>query len=541
MPDERAREIVALRDRCKGKQANFRNLWQSISDIMFQHTYGISTTHSVGSELMAEVFDTTAMEESENMTSGLVVNLFPPGQRFFEITPDLYQPSEQAVHYTSALTRKLHTLIADSNFIAQISNTIQYWLTFGTGALYSEWSGGSLNYRDYSIGTYQCLENAKGVVDTVILSCPMTARQAIQKFGGKAGPSITKANEKPETRDDLFDIIHCIQPRSDFDPNPVMRLTEKMPFASVFVNEKDLVVIQEGGFEEFPFAVPRYQVIYQEVYGRGRGTTMLPQVRVLNRLAKDYQEMSNKWVNPPREVLESFDGEVDVTPGATNYVVTMGSIAAIDMGANGAYPITKDILEYHREGIRQGFFKNAFEALAGLSGDRRTTTEIVERLKEGMKKLSKPLGRLFIELLTPVITRSALLTLRSGKVPPPPPELQGKPFKIKIINPLALALADQESRGLQYWVSAGQQMEQTFPGVVDNVNSDKAYRDLGRSLGVNAEHIREEDDVEFIREERARRMAEQQALQAAQVAGEAYGKTTKSPEEGSPAGMLMGA
>jgi len=84
-------------------------------------------------------------------------------------------------------------------------------------------------------------------------------------------------------------------------------------------------------------------------------------------------------------------------------------------------------------------------------------------------------------------------------------------------------------------------MEQTFPGVVDNVNSDKAYRDLGRSLGVNAEHIREEDDVESIREERARQMAEQQALQAAQVAGEAYGKTTKSPEEGSPAEMVMGA
>jgi hypothetical protein len=93
-----------------------------------------------------------------------------------------------------------------------------------------------------------------------------------------------------------------------------------MPFESIYVLEKDLTVLEEGGFNEFPFAVPRYQVIYREVYGRGRGTMMLPQVRTLNRLGKDYMEMSNKWVNPPKEVLDSFDGTVDVTPGALNYV-----------------------------------------------------------------------------------------------------------------------------------------------------------------------------------------------------------------------------
>jgi hypothetical protein len=36
-------------------------------------------------------------------------------------------------------------------------------------------------------------------------------------------------------------------------------------------------------------------------------------------------------------------------------------------------------------------------------------------------------------------------------------------------------------------------------------------------------------------------MAEQKAAMAAQMASEAYGKTTKAPESGSPAGELMGA
>ena len=314
-----------------------------------------------------------------------------------------------------------------------------------------------------------------------------------------------------------------------------------MPFENIVVQATDQIVLEEGGFDEFPFAIPRYQVIYRETYGRGRGTTMLPKVRILNRLARDYMEMSNKWVNPPKEVRESFEGTVDVTPGALNFVAEMGSIKPIDMGANGMYPVTKDILEYRREEIKQGFFHNAFAPLTDLQGDRRNTTEIIERLKEGMKRLSKPLGRLFTELLSPEIQRSVLLLIRNGVIPPPPSELQGTPLKVTFINPLALALRDQQSRGLQYWVSAGAEMEQVFPGIVDNVNSDEAYRDLGESMGVKTSHIRKVEEVEALREQRAQAAAQQQQTEMAMAAAESYGKATKAPEQGSAAAALMGA
>lgn len=541
MPDEKAKQIVADRERAKAHQGTFRHLWQSVSDLMFPHTYGIETVLSPGQELMAELFDTTAMEEAENMTSGISVNLFPPGQRFFQVKPSNPKASSAATRYTDMVTELAHEAIANSNFMPQINNTIHYWVTFGTGAFFTEWRDGGLNCRDYAIGTYQCRENFKGVVDTMFLSYPMTARQIVQQFGyAKAGESVQKAYDKPDGREDAFDVIHCIKPRPEFDPNTYLRPNDRMPFASYYVNEKDNVILEEGGYDEFPFAVPRYSVIYREVYGRGRGVTMLPQVRILNRLNKDYLEMSNKWVNPPRQVLSTFEGTVDVTPGANNYVPEMDSIRAIEMGAHGAYPITKDILEYYREQIRMGFFKNVFEALSMLQGDRRTATEIIERLKEGMKKLSKPLGRLFDELLTPVLTRITLLMIRNGFIPYPPAELQGQPFKIQIVNPLALALADQESRGLQYWVEAGAAMEEVFPGVTDNVNVDVAYRDLGRALGVKTEHIRTEADRDRIREERQEMQEAMQQSALANQAADTYGKATKAPGAGSPA-QLIGA
>lgn len=535
--DERARQIVALRDREKARQSSFRNLWQSVADLVFPQTFGISTTISPGAELMSGLYDTTAVEEAENMTSGLVNNLFPAGQRFYAVTPEGDVDDWESKQYVNHLTDVSHEHIFNSNFLSQVSNTIHYWAVFGMGSLYSDWSRkDGLNYRDYAIGTYQCLENAQGLIDTKIITCPMTARQIVEKFGegeDRVGRSVWNAYSKPDKREDSFDVIQFVGPRSSYDPNPWLRPSTDMPFESVYVLEKDNFILDEGGYDEFPFALPRYQVIYRETYGRGRGTMLLPKIRVLNRLCKDYLEMSNKWVNPPKEVLESFEGTVDVTPGALNYVTEIGSIAPINMGANGAFPVVKDILEYFREDIRQGMFKNAFEALTGLSGDRRTTTEIIERLKEGMKRLSKPLGRLFTELLTPTITRSILLLIRNGVVPPPPAALQGRPFKLEFINPLALALRDQQSRGLQYWAMAGMNLSQAFPEILDNVEQDKAFRDLGESLGVKTTHIRPMREVEKIRQQRAaKQQAMEQAAMAEQLAS-SYDKTTKAPEPGS--------
>lgn len=530
----KVKEIVVLRDREMQRQANFRSLWQSISDLMFPQTYGITSSIYPGTELMNHLFDTTAVEESENMTSGLTNNLFPAGQHFFDLKPadKRLAENEEVKRYFAILTEQVHEAISNSNFIAQVNNTIHYWLTFGTGVLYCDWTvRDGLNFRDYAIGTYQCLENSKGIIDSIIMTCPMTARQIRQEWGENSGKSVLEALQKPETSNDEFNVIHVIRPRSDREADKLGAMN--MAWESIKVQEKDAVILEESGYDEFPFGIPRYDVLYREVYGRGRGTILLPTVRTLNRLARDYQEMSNKWVNPPLEVLESFEGTVNVAPGAVNFVTEVNSIRGIQYDARGAYPVTKDILEYHREAVRQGFFKNAFEAITPLSGDRRTTTEIIERLKEGMKKLSKPMSRLFIELLAPTISRSVLLLIRNGQVDMPPEVLSGASFKVEFVSPLALALRDQQSRGLQYWVVALGEMEALFPGVTDNVNYDQAARDLGESLGVKTQHIRPIRERDQIRKARLERMARQQAMEEGEVEADVYNKTTKAPEQGS--------
>jgi hypothetical protein len=429
----------------------------------------------------------------------------------------------------------------NSNFIAQVSNTIHYWFVFGIGSLYTDWTTKlGLNYRDYAIGSYQCLENAAGNIDAIILTVPMTAAQIVEKFKSSdesvVGRTVSQLYGKPESRHESTNVVHYIGPRENYDPNPILRSNLASPVESIYVAEKDKHLIEESGFDEFPFAVPRYSVIYAEVYGRGRGTMMLPKVRQLNRRAKDYDEMSNKWVNPPKEVLESFEGTVDVTPGALNYVAEKGTISPIDMGSSGAYPVTKDILEYYREGVREGFLRSAFEPITPLKGDRRNQLELAQRISEGLKKQARPFGRLFNELLTPNVVRTIRLLVRNGVIMRPPESLRGTPLKIEFVNPLALALRDQQARGGQRWIAILGEASQIpqFANVTDNVESDKWARDLGEALGVKADHIRPIRELEEIRDQRALEQQEAKQLQLAGAAAEGYQKVTKAPEPGSP-------
>ena len=547
-----AEEIIQLRDRERTRISNYYSLCQDVADLMFPRDNNILSTSSPGSAETDGIFDVTARQESENMASGILTLLAPANQEFFALRAsrrDLNE-LESVRRYLDQITEITHEELFVSNFYMELPETLRSLICFGTGNMYSEWSVlMGLNYTDYDIAAYQMLQNAKKRVDTMILTLPLSARQAVQEFGAEnVGKSIREMANDPKKYSDTVDIIHIVRPRKD--RNRLLTDIGNAEFECLYVAVKDKMVIEgvnpngqpnRNGFYEFPFAACRWTRRSNEVHGRGIGTEMLPQVRLVNRIKADFVELANRWARPPKEVLESFDGDVNMGPDALNYVTERQTITSIEQGAKGDFIITKDMLEFEREVIKEAFFKNVLEVLGPLKGDRRTQLEIAERLREGLKKLSNPIGRVIVELFNPVITRTVLLLARNGRFPPAPPELQGQGFKVDYIGPLVKMLRDQQIKAFEYWLTLVAGMESVFPGAVDNVDYDRATRDLGESLGVKYSHIRPVRERDMIRQQRQQMMEQQQALQAAQVAAQGYKATTKAPEAGSAAEQLQGA
>lgn len=544
MEDARAKKIIALRDRELAKQANKRSLWQETADLEFPRENQITNIQASGMDKSKNIFNTVAVFDSQDMASGLSAAFIPSGQLFFGLKAKDRELNENdgVRRYLSIATEITHDELFESNFMLQFNETLRSLVVLGQGNLYSEFDTKwmKLNFKDWDVAFYQIRENSKGVVDTMILSFPLTARQAKQEFGDNAGSKVLEDANDEKKEDKVYPFIHIVRPR--IKRNIMLTDFMNMPFESLFVNEKEKIIVEEGGFEEFSFAAARWMKSSSERYGRGQGTECLASVKRLQQMERDFSECGNKWNNPPKEVLEHFEGTVRVTPGALNFVKEKGTIRGIEQTALGNFPITKEMIELKEQEIHRAFYADVFMPLAmPESGDRRTRIEIYKRFEQAAKKLAMPLYRLQSELLTPTITRCVLLLIRNGKIPYPPPELQGEGFGIEYISELALALRNQQANAFQQFAAFVGEMEGIFPGVKDNIDADTAVRRMGRAFGVAEEDLATEDEVAAKRQARAEQLQKQELMAAAQVAGKAYKDTSGAAEEGSPAEALIGA
>ena len=524
------------------KNGNFRNLHQETADLMFPRESNISTTKYRGTEQTKKVYDPVAVTDSKEMADGMLSAIIPAGEYFFKwnVSKDnIGGQSEEFDDWCAWATDKHHRALFSSNFMSQESEFMRSLIVFGTGNVFSEWSvkAGGLNFKDYDIALYIMLLNSKGVVDTMMIKFPYTARQAVQEWGDKVGKKIKEAYDDPKKQENVFPILHIVRPRENRNP----RYSEdpmNMPWESVYIDVEHKHLIDEGGFNEFPYHPARWMVTTGEILGRGVGTQILPQVRALQQIWCDLIECGNKHNNPPLEVEGELDNEVKTFAGAINNVQEIGTIVPI-AGLAGNFPIPKEIYEMILEMIHKAFYKNVFNPISDLKGDRRTTVEIRERKLEGLRRVGQPVGRLQTEHYEPMLQRTLMLLIENGEIPQPPLGLEA--VEIEYLGLMANALSSGQAAAYQKAVAIGLEMKEQIPEIIDNLNVDEGYRNLCRQLGVRAEDIKDIDDRDAIRKARQAELHKQQALDAMQAAGQAYGQTTGAPEEGSPAGAIMEA
>lgn len=550
MSDNRAEQIIQMQQQEEAKASNFRNLYQQVADLILPRENQITGQRTSGEDKSLLIRDPTALMDLDDMVSGFVNVFFPAEQLPFSFIPDnvAFRNVDKFQKYLTMCSEITYQKMMASNFMLQLHEALSSNIGLGTACMFSEWNNKilGLNFKDWDVSHFTFKQDCRGFPDTTILKYSLTARQAVDLFGDNAGKEVLKAVNELKNESKMFDFIHLVRPR--IKRNVMLVDNINMPFESLYVNIKEKNIIEEGGYEENPYHIPRWKKSSFEKWGRGQGTAVLSTIKELQQMHKDLLEMGNRYAgHMPLEVVDAnVEGEVDLSPDAINHVTERYSINPVQANALGSFPYTKEIFEMQRDIIHRAFFRDVFAPLADLPGDRRTRLEIIERVKQAMKRLSGPVYRLQSELFNPVITRSMLLLIRNGAIPSPEeagvPELAGKGFGIEYTGELALALRDQQARAFQQFAAFTAQADAIFPEEKpsDNINADKAIRRQARSFGVNEDDLSTEEEVLAKRDRRMKMIQSQMAMQAAQTAGQAYGNVTKKPEEGSPAGNLMG-
>jgi len=521
-------------------RSNWDTNWQELSTYLAPGRITVNYKRSPGSKTKT-LYDHTGALAAQRLAAGLYSRTVNPASKWFFLGPD--EQNQELLYIPRVATwldNARDTAQATMNKKAA-GSFYQIYLdlvTLGSAVLFiDEVPLKGPRYFTYPIDQIDIAENAEGIVDTVYRSYKMALRQIEQEFPDTVGQIKKYAELIDKEPDKQYDIMHAVFPRTDRDPDKYDNVN--MPVASVYILTEENLVLQESGYPEMPYIVPRLEVLSGEKYGRGPGNIALPEVKSLNELQKVRLDNAHLKSRPPLDVpLHAYVNPLHMIPGYKNLNQDeSGKIAKpLHVAGDLSYQ-TADIKE-SRAIIKEMFYN---DQLYLREGPQMTATEVRERMDLQMQLMGPWQGRLEPEFFEPVVVRTLGILMRQGIIPPPPEELieveydhmakawtpTGETKNIKVIydSPLARAqrLAD---------VSVIDNTKNSL-ALISSVNPEEGMRisqhfnlaqmeiDRARALGLPNKYIKQPEQVQAEEGAAAQKQQQAEALTVAKEGSEA--------------------
>lgn len=499
--------------RLEDRRSRWVPVWRELASYMLPRK-DCFDSHSRPGAADERIFDSTPPHALELLASALGGLLTNPATTWFDIRPvDRERGDDDDVRGFLAETRQRMNRVFNSEDTGFQTHSHELYLDvalFGTSAMYVEADPACVvRFNTRPLGEICVAEDVRGQVDTVYRKYELTARQAVQEWGGDCSDQVQRqAEESPEAR---VEILHAVFPRDDRDPFGLGVMN--FPWSCVYMETATQHVLEESGYLEMPYMVPRWSKASGETYGRGPGLTALSDTRVLNAMARTTLMAAEKMSDPPLMVPDDgFLGPIRSGPGGLSYYRAGSQDRVEALPVHADLNAAQGMMEQRRESVRRIFLA---DQLAPADGPAISATEAVIRQSERMRVLGPVLGRLQTEFLGPVVRRVFNIMVRTGALPPLPQGMEMEDFEVRYASPVNTAQKRYEAQALQ------QAMEYLAPlvgqgdpnGLMDNFDQDRIARHATELFGVPADYMLSDDAVA---EKRATRS---QGAQAAQRAG----------------------
>jgi hypothetical protein len=401
--------------------------------------------------------------------------------------------------------RLLYGEFKRSNLYQQVGKLVEYAATYGHGVMLIDEhrSDGRLRFMTVKISEAYLDTNEYDEVDTVFRYFSMTLRNMASFFG--------EDNLSESRKQDLQDkakwntevtVLHAVYPRQEFDKDALG--AKGKPWASVFLDEAQDHVLEESGYDEFPYAVFIWDRIVGTAYGECPAIHSLKDIILLNKIDESRIKIAQMSADPPYNVPDSMRGYENVVPHGYNYYTEAGQVVTpVAVGAN--YPISLDINKAIEDRVKDWFHVDFFLMLQHEGGKAMTATEVMELQGEKAAVLSDLVVALN-SALQQIIRRSFNILLRKRMIPSPPEALMGSGTRLKVdfTGPLAQAQKKyHEAGGIAQGLQIAGAVAQIAPGALDVINFDQLLKTGLEGAGVSQLVINEDEDIEKMRQARA--------------------------------------
>jgi hypothetical protein len=509
-----AKKLVDRHRKLVSARANWDTLWEEISEYVIPARQGFITKKTKGSYRGERVFDSTAMHANSMLASHMHSSLTSPAAPWFTMKYDKGElnRTDEAMEWLEDCSERMSASISDSNFSTQVSEMYNDLCAFGTGAMFVEAATQTdsfkLQFHALHLGSICIAENVDGMVDTVYHKRMMSARQAVQRWPDAAKlDRIERAME--QNPDKEFAFLHCVMPNEKHQPSNPLPEPKFRKYISYWVAIEDCEIVEENGYFEMPYLVPRWGKVTGDTYGYSPGIIARADIRTLNAAKKLELAAWEKSIDPPiMASATGIIGDLNMQPAGLTFVRDMQSLAPLTQSTQWqAVQIKSNEL---KENIQSIYLIDQLQM--GPQKHNTTATEIEIRYSLMNRVLGPTMGRLQQEFLNPLIERVFGIMYRTGQFEDTPDAVSDDKIDIEYQGPLARNQRMEDAQAIERLFGLAAQWAQLDPNALDIIDVNGAMRILAERYGAPAKALKGEVEVEEAQTQRAEQQAQQEQM-----------------------------
>lgn len=496
-----------------------------------------------GARKAVEIYDQTSLWAVDRGTAGFLSLVTPQSEKWHGVRladPFAPEPSDDEERWLDRLRDYLHTMRANpqTGFWVAHKAAIRGVWGLGTSVIYIEeaikrGAPAPISYRYIPLGECYLATGFEGMVDTNYRLFNLSARQAVQKFGEDrvSGKTKEKAAD-PKRRDDLVEILHAVEPRSDA---PDDGTTKGARWRSVYIERADKHLIGESGYFEFPYVVHHWNRTTQSPYSEGPLALALAEIKSLNMLSKTALKAAQLGVSPAYATIDDGINRVNFNSNAINpgLLSKEGKLLVQPINGGQRADFAETILNLKREQIKETLYVNVWQIL--ISNPQMTATEAMIRANEKGDLLG-PAGNSIQVGLSHQIDRELDILKRLGAFDQgaplsPPQSLQGRPIGVRFSSPLDRMQMATELTGAKHVIEiAGMLAQVGKMDAIERLDSDEILDLAQEVMGAPRKIFRSQQAVDQERAQTAQMQKMQAMASMAAQAGQAGQEAAQGAE-----------
>lgn len=528
-------------EQLKNTHRNWVDAYKELSDYIDQ-TRGVfdGDRSKIGKRINhKKLLDSQGTYAKRITASGLQSGLTDQTRPWFKLDLDdlIVEQTQGVREWLDEVNRRMVDVLSVSNLYKVFQNCYDELVQFGTGCfIVLDDDEDVIRGKSFTTGEYYLGVDNKGRVSSFAREFELSVSQMASEFGLGNCSARVKALYQDNQLEQMIKIRHMIEPNRKYQADEDM-VSFNMPFSSCYweAGNNDVLFLRESGFRKFPVVAPRWDTLSTEVaYGYGPGWHSLGDIKELQIVHRDWLITQEKIYNPPMVQDSSIDGHTNLLPGG----VTKSSLAVPNSGVRPAYQINPSMdwfkmsIEMLHQKINRAMFADIFLMISSMDRSNITAFEVAKRENEKMMMLGPVLHNLTEEMLDKVIDLVFDIMMDRGLIPPPPQEIQGMELKVRYVSILAQAQRMVGIEQIRNTIAFAGEAAQIWPQVTDNVNIDRALREVHSMSGAPAAVIYDKDIVEANREEKLQQQNKMIALEAAESAAKTANQLSRSKLDG---------